>query len=186
MPQDLSTPDETDSGSVSEEESELRPSGPRPAPPPLRERSNSIGLELQEKEEKQKVLNVFGMRSTIQKWRHSVPSNPITSIGTATRKQESKSSKQQDLEPAFRTCAPTGKVLKKQDLEFCLKRTRFDEKTILFWFRSFRCVLRPTDGGAPPRSECPNGDLSRGHLLQLFSKVFPHGNAESFCDHIFR
>ena len=36
------------------------------------------------------------------------------------------------------------------------------------------------------RSECPNGKLSRSHLLQLFSKVFPQGNAESFCEHIFR
>ena len=36
------------------------------------------------------------------------------------------------------------------------------------------------------RSECPNGKLSRSHLLQLFTKVFPQGNADSFCEHIFR
>ena len=36
------------------------------------------------------------------------------------------------------------------------------------------------------RCECPNGKLSRAHLLQLFTKVFPTGNAQSFCNHIFR
>ena len=43
-----------------------------------------------------------------------------------------------ELEPAYKKCTATGKSLKKKDLEFCLKRTRFDEKTVLFWFRSFR------------------------------------------------
>ena len=44
-----------------------------------------------------------------------------------------------EREPAFKNAPATGKSLKKRDLEFCLKRTRFDEKTVLFWFRSFRC-----------------------------------------------
>ena len=80
-----------------------------------------------------------------------------------------------------------------KDLQFCLKKTRFNKKTILSWFKNFR-------------SECPNGKLSRSHLYgkmqyqfkteiiqinyfqftELFSKIFPTGNAESFCDHIFR
>ena len=76
-------------------------------------------------------------------------------------------------EPAFKNCAPTGTNLSSMDLDFCLKRTRFNEKSILHWFRSFR-------------SECPEGKLSHPHLLDLFQKVFPGGNAESFCNHIFR
>jgi neurocalcin delta len=44
---------------------------------------------------------------------------------------------------------------------------------ITWWFKSFR-------------KECPNGRLSRGHLLELFRKVFPAGNGETFCTHIFR
>ena len=44
---------------------------------------------------------------------------------------------------------------------------------ITWWFTSFR-------------KECPNGRLSRGHLLELFRKVFPAGNGETFCTHIFR
>ena len=86
--------------------------------------------------------------------------------------------------PAFKNCSDTGKQLKKRDLDFCLKRTRFDEKTILFWFRSFRHVLPNLLTWF--RSECPNGKLTRVHLLKLFSKVFPSGNAKTFCDHIFR
>ena len=86
---------------------------------------------------------------------------------------ETVGSEESDDEPAFKKCLPTGHSLNNKDLDFCLKRTRFDEKTILFWFRSFR-------------SECPKGKLSRSHLLDLFTKVFPSGNAESFCSHIFR
>ena len=86
--------------------------------------------------------------------------------------------------PAFKNCSDTGKQLKKRDLDFCLKRTRFDEKTILFWFRSFRHVHPNLLTWF--RSECPNGKLTRVHLLKLFSKVFPSGNAKTFCDHIFR
>ena len=45
-------------------------------------------------------------------------------------------------EPAFRNCDRTGETLSEKDLRFCLRRTRFDKKTILLWFKSFR-------------SECP-------------------------------
>ena len=86
---------------------------------------------------------------------------------------ETVGAEESDEEPAFKKCLPTGNSLNNKDLDFCLKRTRFDEKSILFWFRSFR-------------SECPKGKLSRSHLLDLFTKVFPSGNAESFCSHIFR
>ena len=76
------------------------------------------------------------------------------------------------------------------DLQFLVKKTRFNKKIILSWFKNFR-------------TECPNGKLSRSHLYgeqndnesvkrncfqfsELFSKIFPTGNAASFCDHIFR
>ena len=68
---------------------------------------------------------------------------------------------------------PTGKNLRKSDLEFCREHTRFPDDSIALWFRSFR-------------SECPNGRLTRSHLLELFKKVFPGGNGETFCRYIFR
>ena len=92
-------------------------------------------------------------------------------------------------EPSYKNCSPTGKALSEKDLQFCLRKTKFNRKTILFWFKSFR-------------KECPSGKLSREHLygigkdsktilvfsliLELFTKIFPCGNAETFCDHIFR
>ena len=49
---------------------------------------------------------------------------------------------EEEPEPAFRNCDRTGETLSEKDLRFCLRRTRFDKKTILLWFKSFR-------------SECP-------------------------------
>ena len=54
-------------------------------------------------------------------------------------------------EPSYKNCAPTGEQLSDQDLQFLVKKTRFNKKIILSWFRNFR-------------SECPNGKLSRSHL----------------------
>ena len=150
-----------------------------------------------------KILSVFGMSKSVQKWKnhlwgrlaHTLTSfqNHFQVNGPEDEPEPEPLPKAEPLperEPAFKNAPATGKSLKKRDLEFCLKRTRFDEKTVLFWFRSFRCFLKAWWVGIIQkfifRSECPNGKLSRSHLLQLFSKVFPQGNAESFCEHIFR
>ena len=40
-----------------------------------------------------------------------------------------------------------------------------------------------------PRSfyhECPEGKLTREHLTKLFKRVYPAGDAETFCEHVFR
>jgi len=121
------------------------------------ERSNSLTLEQKEKEAKDRILNIFSMRSKIQKWKNNT----------------NESANVEKKEPSYKNCAPTGEKLSDRDLQFCLRKTRFSKKTILFWFKSFR-------------TECPNGKLSRTHLYELFTKIFPSGNAESFCDHIFR
>ena len=34
--------------------------------------------------------------------------------------------------------------------------------------------------------ECPEGKLTRDHLTQLFKRVYPSGDAEKFCNHVFR
>ena len=41
------------------------------------------------------------------------------------------------------------------------------------WYRAFA-------------KECPDGRLTREHLIRLFKKVFPLGDGEVFCEHIFR
>jgi len=34
--------------------------------------------------------------------------------------------------------------------------------------------------------DCPNGQLSRKKFLEVYSSFFPQGNAEKFCEHVFR
>jgi Ca2+-binding EF-hand superfamily protein len=52
-------------------------------------------------------------------------------------------------------------------------KTKFDEARIRTWYQAFS-------------KECPDGKLTRDHLTKLFKKVFPTGDGEIFCDHIFR
>ena len=54
-------------------------------------------------------------------------------------------------EPSYKNCAPTGDQLSDTDLQFLVRKTRFNKKIILSWFKNFR-------------SECPNGKLSWSHL----------------------
>ena len=83
----------------------------------------------------------------------------------------------------------------KADLDYCLEKTHFDEKTVREWQKSFH-------------EECPSGKLTKTHLHKLFKQViwaawqntsdwlsicewtslqvFPIGDSETFCNHIFR
>ena len=56
---------------------------------------------------------------------------------------------------------------------FTKLKTKFDETRIKNWYRAFA-------------KECPDGRLTRDHLIKLFKKVFPLGDGEVFCEHIFR
>ena len=69
--------------------------------------------------------------------------------------------------------APTGSSMRTADMEFCLSHTKFDQAQIHYWFNAFR-------------KECPKGRLTKTHLHSLFRKVFPSGDSEAFCNHIFR
>ena len=52
-------------------------------------------------------------------------------------------------------------------------KTKFDEARIRKWYQAFA-------------KECPEGRLTHEHLTRLFKKVFPSGDGEVFCEHIFR
>ena len=41
------------------------------------------------------------------------------------------------------------------------------------------CVLRV-------QRDCPNGQLTRDKFLEVYSSFFPQGNADKFCEHVFR
>ena len=52
-------------------------------------------------------------------------------------------------------------------------KTNFGEERIRKWYQAFS-------------KECSDGVLTREHLARLFKKVFPAGDSDTFCEHIFR
>ena len=71
------------------------------------------------------------------------------------------------------TSSHLGDRLTREDLVFCDEHTNFSEEAIKRWFNHFR-------------EECPTGKLTKEHLHSLFQKIFPVGESETFCNHIFR
>merc|ERR1712172_421664 len=63
--------------------------------------------------------------------------------------------------------------LTQEDLEFLKAHTRYDENTIKEWYKGFK-------------QDCPNGRLTPPKFVDMYKLFFPSGNAEQFCDHVFR
>ncbi|TRY61666.1 hypothetical protein TCAL_05747 [Tigriopus californicus] len=91
--------------------------------------------------------------------------------------RKDKTDKDQDGEDPFaesrKKWVPTGNELTEDDLEFCLHHTNYPKENIKKWFKGFR-------------QTCPNGRLTKAHLHSLFKQIFPNGDSEIFCNHIFR
>ena len=64
--------------------------------------------------------------------------------------------------------------LSRADINYIKQRTRFSENTIKEWFEEFRKVS-------------PSGKLKPVKFARMYSTdFFPLGNADQFCDHVFR
>lgn len=63
--------------------------------------------------------------------------------------------------------------LTQEDLEFLKAHTRYDESTIKEWYKGFK-------------QDCPDGKLTPIKFVDMYKMFFPSGNAEQFCDHVFR
>ena len=63
--------------------------------------------------------------------------------------------------------------LSREDLDFLLSHTAYNEATITGYYEGFM-------------TDCPAGKLSPSTFCQMYSKCFPAGNAKEFCDHVFR
>merc|ERR1712127_464902 len=61
----------------------------------------------------------------------------------------------------------------KEDLDFLKSNTHYDEDTIQEWYKGFK-------------QDCPDGRLDPTSFMKIYSKCFPSGNANEFCDHVFR
>jgi len=62
--------------------------------------------------------------------------------------------------------------LSQEDLNFLMKNTNRSKKEIKEWYKGFL-------------EDCPNGELSKEHLVEIYSQIFPGGNAEKFAEHVF-
>ncbi|OQV11501.1 Neuronal calcium sensor 2 [Hypsibius exemplaris] len=63
--------------------------------------------------------------------------------------------------------------LTKSDLEFLRNNTNFDEAVIREWHAGFH-------------RDCPNGRLSPNKFVEVYKVFFPSGDAQAFCEHVFR
>lgn len=58
-------------------------------------------------------------------------------------------------------------------MDFLIENTNFTRQQIKAWYSGFM-------------KDCPNGQLTREKFLEVYSSFFPQGNAEKFCEHVFR
>ncbi|KAL0133568.1 hypothetical protein PUN28_000952 [Cardiocondyla obscurior] len=70
-------------------------------------------------------------------------------------------------------CFGSKEKLSKEDMDFLKSHTRYDEATIKEWYKGFK-------------QDCPNGRLTPAKFVDMYKMFFPSGNAEEFCDHVFR
>ena len=58
-----------------------------------------------------------------------------------------------------------------------------------FIFLLFCCMSGgrgPAQIGRRVQQDCPNGRLTPAKFVDMYKMFFPNGNAEEFCDHVFR
>ena len=63
--------------------------------------------------------------------------------------------------------------LSKADLLFLMENTQFTKQQIQVWYAGFIV-------------DCPSGELSKAKFIEVYQQLFPQGNAQKFCSHIFR
>jgi len=63
--------------------------------------------------------------------------------------------------------------LTQDDLDYLKTHTRYNEEDIKNWFKGFK-------------QDCPNGKLTPSKFVDMYKMFFPSGNAEEFCEHVFR
>ena len=67
----------------------------------------------------------------------------------------------------------SNEYLSEEDLNFCKNNTRYSEEEIRTWYSSFK-------------KDCPSGVLTKDKFIDVYKLFFPRGNAENFCNHVFR
>jgi len=70
-------------------------------------------------------------------------------------------------------CFGSKSKLLKQDMQFLLENTLFTKQQIEVWYKGFI-------------NDCPSGELTKAKFIEVYQQLFPQGNAQRFCSHIFR
>ena len=70
-------------------------------------------------------------------------------------------------------CTTSKEGLSCEDLEFLKAHTSYDEYRIKNLYKGFK-------------QDCPKGRLTPAEFVEMYKMFFPNGNAEQFCDHVFR
>jgi Ca2+-binding EF-hand superfamily protein len=70
-------------------------------------------------------------------------------------------------------CVGSRSKLSKQDMNFLTENTEFTKPQIKNWYSGFIV-------------DCPSGELSKAKFIEVYQQLFPQGNAQKFCSHIFR
>lgn len=70
-------------------------------------------------------------------------------------------------------CVGSRSKLSKQDMNFLTENTEFTKQQIKNWYSGFIV-------------DCPSGELSKAKFIEVYQQLFPQGNAQKFCSHIFR
>ena len=67
----------------------------------------------------------------------------------------------------------SNEYLTEDDLNYCKNNTRYTEEEIKSWYSSFK-------------KDCPTGVLTKEKFVDVYKLFFPRGDAENFCNHVFR
>ena len=70
-------------------------------------------------------------------------------------------------------CKLNSRSLSRENLELLKSYTRYDEATIEEFHESFM-------------KDCPTGQLTRDKFVDLYKMLICRGNAEKYCEHVFR
>lgn len=56
----------------------------------------------------------------------------------------------------------------------------------MFVLKCETCVVVKSNLSVCLQQDCPNGRLTPAKFVDMYKMFFPSGNAEEFCDHVFR
>jgi Ca2+-binding EF-hand superfamily protein len=93
-------------------------------------------------------------------------------------------------------CVNVKQELNKPDLDFLIENTEFSKQQIETWYLGFIVgfflllfILNRTKFELvkmTKKSDCPSGELTKAKFIEVYQQLFPVGDANKFCGHIFR